>query len=209
MAATAAPSVIAAVQRTAPPISDEVRAQLAAERRRLQADPAARRYPADLSFPEKHVFRTEPGTWRRVRHNLPLPPEEATYGEEKAYRFAKRRWDATVAQPWFPGLPRDKAAEKLAAYLETVRDALGDAVIQFTPVPRHQECYFVTDSDVVAGYVETLMARGKGEFARVYKEQKARLVVGTEAFPNTDAGARLARAYAAQHGIEEIKLVKE
>lgn len=214
MAATPSASAVQSIVPSAPLISDAVRVQLAAERRRLAADPGVRQVPAELSFSAKHIYRTKPGTYRRVRHNLPMCPEEAAFGDEKTYRFAKRRWDVLVAQRWFPELERDKAAERLAAYLDTVRTALGDTKIKFTTVPRHQECYFVTNDDVVAGYLDALIAREAGEFREVYKEHKARLVVGmgtdkAEAFPNTELGSRLARAYAAEHGFDEIKLVKE
>lgn len=214
MAAVSSTSPVKPLAPSAPLISDAVRAQLAQERRRLAADPSVRHVPAELSFGARHVYRTRPGTYRRVRHNLPMCPDEATYGDEKAYRFALRRWKVLVAQSWFPDLPREEAADKLAAYLETVRDALGDTKLKFTTVPRHQECYFVTNDDVVAGYLDQLIERGIGEFAQVYKEHKARLVVGAgtdkaEAFPNTELGSRLARAYAAEHGFDEIKLVKE
>ena len=198
----------------APLVSDEVRARLALERRRLAADPGRVHLPAELSFSAKHVYRAKPGTYRRILHQLPMPPEESAAGDEKKYNFALRRWKATVAQPWFPDLEREKAAAKLKDYLEKVRDALGDTGLKFTSVPRHQECYFVTNSDVIADYLDTLIAKGIGEFAQVVKEHKVRLVVGmgtdkAEAFPNTEMGSRLARAYAAEHGLEEIKLVKE
>lgn len=197
-----------------PLISDEVRAQLNQERRRLAADPGRMHIPAELSFSAKHVYRAKPGTYRRILHQLPMPPEEAAAGDEKKFNFALRRWKATVARAWYPDLEMEPAAKKLTAYLEKVRDALGDTRLKFTTVPRHQECYFVTNSDVVAEYLDQLIARGKGEFAQVYREHKARLVVGlgtdkAQAFPNTELGSRLARAYAAEHGFGEIKLVNE
>lgn len=212
MAAT--PTQAMTIPASAPAISQETRVQLANERRRMIADPARMLIPAELSFSAKHVYRSRPGSYRRILHQLPMPPEEAAAGDEKKFNFQLRRWKALVAQPWFPDLPREEAAKKLIAYLDTVRDALGDTQLKFTHVPRHQECYFVTNDDTVAGYIDTLIARGTAEFAKVTKEQKARVVVGintekAQAFPNTDGGWRLARAYAAEHDITSIELVKE
>lgn len=202
------------VSQSIPVITPEVRAQLAMERKRLLADPGRAQLAAELTFSAKHIYRSKPGTHMHILHQLPMPPEEAASGDEKQFNFALRRWKAIVAQPWFPDLPREKAAEKLIAYLDGVRDALGDTQLKFTRVPRHKECYFVTNNDVIAGYIDRLIERKIGEFAHVYKEQKARVVVGlgtdlAQAFPNTDGGWRLARAYAAEHDITSIELVKE
>lgn len=199
---------------TAPLISPEVRAQLAMERRSLVADPNRMQIPAELQFSARHVYRSRPGTHRRILHQLPMPPEEARYGDEKRYRFDMRRWQQLVARQWYPDLTPEAAAKKLTAYLDQVRDALGDTQLKFTHVARHQECYFVTNDDTVAGYIDRLIANRTAEFANVTKEQKARVVVGintdkAQAFPNTDGGWRLARAYAAEHDITSIELVKE
>lgn len=202
-------------QPVAPLISKETRAALEIERRRLMADPALRHIPAEITFNAKHVYRARPGTYRRIVHFLPMPPEEAAAGDEKKYQFALRRWKATVAQKAYPDLPREDAAKKLTALLEKVRDALGDTQIKFTSIPRHQECFFGTNDDVIAAYIDGLIAKRTGEFAQVYKESgRVRIVVGmgtdkAEAFPNTETGRRMAHAYAAEHGIKTIEIVEE
>jgi hypothetical protein len=215
MAATATSSATIPASRTAPLISPEVRAQLAQERKRLAADPDRSTIPAELHLTAKYVFRAKAGTHRRITHRLPMPPEEAAYGDEKRYKFNKRRWDAIVAHKRYPDLTRDKAAEKLTAELDAVRDELADAKFKFTQIPRHVECFYATNSDVVGSYIMDLMDRKVGEFARVYREaNRSRVVVGlgtdlAEAFPNTEGGWRLARQYANTHGITNIELVGE
>jgi hypothetical protein len=200
---------------TVPLISPEVRAQLAQERKRIASDPSRETIPAELNLTATYVFRAKAGTYRRILHRLPMPPEEASYGDEKRYKFNKRRWDAIVAHKRYPDLTREKAADKLAAELDAVRDALGDAKLKFTQIPHHIECFYATNSDVVGEYLLGLITRKVGEFANVYREaNRSRVVVGfgtdlAQAFPNTEGGWRLARQYAADHGLIDIKLVEE
>jgi hypothetical protein len=209
--ATVASSHITNPASTAPLISPAVRQQLAQERKRLAADPDRGHIPAELNLTATYVFRAKAGTYRRILHRLPMPPEEASYGDEKRYKFNKRRWDAIVAHKRYPDLTREKAADKLAA----VRDALGDAKLKFTQIPHHIECFYATNSDVVGEYLLGLITRKVGEFANVYREaNRSRVVVGfgtdlAQAFPNTEGGWRLARQYAADHGLIDIKLVEE
>jgi hypothetical protein len=215
MAAVIAQSTTLPASRTAPLISPEVRAQLQQERRRIASDPSRETIPAELHLTAKYVFRSQAGTYRRIIHRVPMPPEEATYGDEKRYKFTKRRWDAVVAHKRYPELTREQAAEKLTAELDAVRDELGDAKFKFTNIPHHIECFYTTNSDVVGEYILGLMDRKVGEFAKVYREaNRSRVVVGmgteqAQAFPNTEGGWRLARQYANQHDIKQIELVGE
>ncbi len=208
-------SVLPQTRPAAPIITAEVRAQLAAERKRIAADPGRDHIPAELNLKGKYVFRSQAGTYRRIQHDLPMPPEEATYGDEKRYAFTKRRWDAGVAGKRYPEMERAKAAERLTDELWAVRDALGDAKFKFTQVPRHCECFYVTNNDVIGAYIMDLIDRRVGEFAKVYREaNRSRVVVGfgtdkAQAFPNTDGGWRLARQYAAANEITSIELVEE
>jgi hypothetical protein len=208
-------SHIANPASTAPLISPAVRQQLAQERKRLAADPDRGHIPAELNLTATYVFRAKAGTYRRILHRLPMPPEEASYGDEKRYKFNKRRWDAIVAHKRYPDLTREKASEKLAAELDAVRDALGDAKLKFTQIPHHIECFYATSSDVVGDYILGLMERKVGEFANVYREaNRSRVVVGfgtelAQAFPNTEGGWRLARQYANEHELTDIKLVED
>lgn len=215
MAAVASSRMTADVLQTAPRISDEVRAQLAQERKRLASDPGRIAVPAEHTVSAKYVYRTKPGTYRRVLHQLPMPPQETEAGDEKRFQFTYRRWKQRVArETWYPDLEADEAAEKLTKLLNDVHDALGDTQIKFTSIPRHQECFFPTNSPVVAGYLDELIKQGRGEFAQVYREHKVRLVVGlgtdkAQAFPNTELGSRAARAYAAEHGFTSIEFVSD
>jgi hypothetical protein len=215
MSAVAASSMIAEDRPSAPPITPETRAQLAKERLRLLADPARPSLPAEMNLSAKHVYRAKPGTYRRIKHNLPMPPEEKQAGDEKRFNYDLRIWKAKVAAAWYPDLEREAAAKKLTAYLNKVRDALGDTRFKFTQVPRHQECFYATNDEVIAGYIDDLIARGVGEFAQVYREGgRTRVVAGlgteqAKAFPNTASGRALAFEYANEHGITAIEIVEE
>lgn len=210
MAATAATRFTEARSMSYPAVTPETRAELAQEWKRLRADPDRAIAPAELTNDAKYLFRAKPGTYRKIVHTLPLAPEEAQYADEAKWKFALRNWKRLVAQPAFPGLSRDEAAKALTERLEEVRDALGDTRITFTTIARKQECYFPTENEVIANYIRGLIAQGVGEFAQVYEASgKARVVVGDKAYPDTETGWRLARSYAAQHNIEDIKLVKE
>lgn len=210
MAATATSPITQARPAAYPSITPETRAELANEWKRLRADPDRAVTPADLTNDATYLFRAKPGTFRKIVHSLPLAPEEAQYETEAKWMFALRNWKRLVAQPAFPDLDRDDAAKAMTARLEAVRDAIGDNRIIFTSIPRKQECYFPTESTVIAEYIRDLIARNVGEFAQVYEASgKARVVVGDKAYPDTETGWRLARSYAAQHGLTDIKLVKE
>lgn len=215
MAATPTQNATLPASRPAPMISAETRAHLAQERKRIAADPDRSRIPAELHLTGKYVFRAEAGTYRRIIHRVPMPPEEASYGDEIRYKFTKRRWDAKVAHARYPDLTREEATAKLTAELDAVRDALGDAKFKFTQIPRHVECFYVTSNDVIGDYIQDLIDRKVGEFARVYREANhSRVVVGfgteqAKAFPNTEGGWRLARQYAATNEITSIELVDE
>lgn len=213
MASTATRSM---TELTKPPatISKEVWAQLADERRRLMADPSANPVAADLTVSTAYLFRSKPGSHRRISHTLPMRPEEATYGDEKQFRFMDRRWQVLVAEPWmkplYPDLSRAEWADKMAEMLEELRDEIGGTRIKFSRITGRNECFLPTNNDKLATYIRRLMADGKGEFRDVYEvNPRVRLVVGDQAFPNTESGKRLALKYAEEQGIEEIKLLKE
>lgn len=208
MAATATRSLVEA-PRT-PVITDAVRKQLEQERLRMLADPSATLTPADLTSSSKYLFRSKPGTHKLIIHTLPMPPEEANYGDEKRYHFYARRWAVLVAQQYYPDLTRDEAVKRLSAELEELRNEIGDTQFKFSQITRRQECFLGTDSDRLATYIRKLIAMRKGEFAQVYEANpRARIVVGDETFPDTETGRRLAHAYAAEKGISEIKVLKE
>lgn len=209
MAATASSNVLK-IATSYPEIGPETRAQLALERKRLMQNPDGQRFPAELNHRERFVFRTRPGTHRLLQHDLPMPPNEAAYPDPRAHTFALRVWARLVAQPAFPNNSRDEAIKLMTAKMEDLYERLGDRRLLFTRVPYHVECYYATNDEVVAAYLRDLVARGVGDFKDVYEQSgRSRVVVGDKAFPDTQGGWGLARAYAAEHGIEDIKLVKE
>ena len=193
-----------------PVISQQTREKLSQERKRLASDPNALLVPADLSTNAKYVFRTKPHTYRQLVVTLPMPPDEANFpGEPAQFNFVKRRWDRLVGGPGLTGVDRDKAAAAKIAQLEAVRDELGDDRIVFVRIKRAVECYYPTDSPVIAGYLRGLMAEGKEPFNQIYEVSGlTRLVVGDTAFPNTELGRKLAFAHMAEHG-GDLKIVTE
>lgn len=159
--------------------------------------------PAELNRPERFIFRSQPRTFRRIVHQLDLPPEveendDTVVGRQK--RFLLRTWQR-----------RHKAdptgdAERLGYVAEQV----GGSVIAFREVARKWECWFATDDEQVAGYLRGLVTNKVGEFAHVYEQNgTARVVVGDTAFPNTEMGWRAAREHAQLIGVTDIKIVAE
>lgn len=207
MAATATANTNAPM-RLYPQISPEVRQRLLTERMRLISDPEGSKPPAELTVEARFLFRSYPGTVRGVSHNLDLPPVDT---EAKHYKHVRRRWEDRMAkQHAEKGETREQTVKRMEQYYQDLTSVnhLDRTMIVFTPVKRAQECFFATDDPMVAAYIRDLIARKVGEFAQVYEQNtRARVVVGNEAFPDTDAGWRLARQHAALTGQTDIKLV--
>lgn len=197
-----------------PAISQEVRDQISADRRRLLSTPEVATPPADLGFGGKYRFRSKPGTRKTILHTIPLKPEAATFKSDEHHAFALRTWGRIVAQSAFPDMERHAAIEAFAQKMYDLQDRLGDNMIRFARVPRHIECVFSTDDEKVAEYLRGLIASGQEPWDDVYEESgTSRVVVGAgdkaKAYPNTTAGWNAARAYAASSKQEDIKIVNE
>lgn len=213
--AAAATAPITLGVTNAPVISQETRRALEAERRRLMADPDRSLQPADLQVDATYVFRTNPGTYRRVVHDLPMKPEISSFKDDKRYEFALRQWTRLVAKPAFPkAASNEAAADSMAAMLENIREHLGDTRLIFTRIRRANESFYATDDEVIALYLRSLIAARVGEFAEIYEVSGRSRVVGgrgTEnemAFPDTTLGWNAARTYQREHG-GSIELVTE
>lgn len=205
---TATATTNASPMRLFPQISPETRQRLLAERMKLISDPEHAKPPADLTVEARYLFRSNPGTVRGVVHNLDMPPIDT---EAKHYKHVRRRWeDRMVRQYGKPGEKREAVVARAEKFFQELTgiEHLDRTMIVFSPVKRAQECYFATDDPMVAEYVRDLIARKVGEFVHVYEQNtRARVVVGDEAFPDTDSGWRLARQHAALHGITDITVV--
>jgi hypothetical protein len=208
MAVTAAQSTMP--RSPLPGISPAIREMLALERKRLKSDPLANPAPADLTVSNTFIFRSKPGSHRMIVHNLPMPPDEGQYATDAKYQFAKRTYIRLVAKKAYPELSGPEAFAKIAERMLDLQERIGDTRIFFVRVARHCECFYPTDDPVVAAYVRELIEAKVEPFNKVHEVSgKARVIVGEEAFPDTTLGWTMARQYAAEHEIADIKLVKE
>lgn len=101
----------------------------------------------------RHFFRTDPGNRSRsIRIPRPVMNHPNDPDGKKA-AFYQRQYEKKYTQA-----QRDR--------FEQIIEANGENVyIQFKPIPNKFEGYFETDSDLVASYVDELIANGSLPFA--------------------------------------------
>lgn len=101
----------------------------------------------------RHFFRTDPGNRSRAIRIPSLAPILRGDDDGKKAAFFQRRFEKKYTQA-----ERDRFQRVIEANNE-------DVYIRFKPIPNHFEGYFETESDVVASYVDELIAKGDLPFA--------------------------------------------
>lgn len=198
-------------------VSPATRAMLAQERIEIMRNPEKARTPAELTLSDRFIFRTDPSVpLRAMFHMLDIEPiyEPEDHSERGiARKFHWLSWRKRhIAQ--FQDSKKSKSLDQIAtaarAYYAQLIDEIGDKKIVFKRVKRHDECYFSTNSLIVAEYIRGLISANVGEFGHVYEQSGLeRIVVGERAFPATELGRKAAFKYAAEIGSDELKIVRE
>lgn len=189
--------------RSYPIVTNETMELMRQQQRQLIAQGVQGKPAAELTTTKRYVFRTKPDTYRHLVHQIDVKPyvdPDDTSPDGQRRKFILSRW-----------MLRHKAdpagdAERLQA----IADAAGGAIISFTTIRGHQECWFETDDAQLAAYLRDLVTRRVGEFAQVLESNgTARVVAGDMAFPNTEMGWKAAREHAQTAGVADIKIVTE
>jgi len=100
-----------------------------------------------------HFFRTDPGNRSRMIR-IPRPPlNHPNDPDEKKLAFYRRQFERkyTLAE-----------RERFDAIIEANHD---DPYIRFVPIPNRFEGFFETESNLVADYIDELIAKGDLPFA--------------------------------------------
>lgn len=198
-------------------VSPATRAVLAQERLEIMRNPAKAKQPAELTLMDRFIFRTEPSAEiRQMYHALDIEPiyEPEDHSERGIRRkFHWLSWRKRQVA-WFQDEKRSKTQDQIVkearAYYERLIDDIGDKKIVFKRVLRHDECYFSTNSALVADYIRKLIKMNVGDFGSLYEQSGLeRIVVGDTAFPATALGRAAAFKHAAELGIDELKIVRE
>lgn len=109
---------------------------------------------AAVSASRKYLFRTRPGTVRKLKIRIPMLPDSVrniddptrgrrNYGQEFAEKYAKMY-----------------SAEQRDVFAELV-DRIGDVYIEFTEVARKHQCFYETDDPMIADFIRSVIAGGK------------------------------------------------
>ena len=184
---------------TYPVVTNEMLDDMRAQQRELLRAPERTKPAVELFRKERYIFRSNQGL-SRIVHHLDVKPEVSGEGQEAVHRRLQlSSWNRRYKDD-------PQYGDKMADLVER----LGGTFISFQRVAKEKECFFATDDPVIAAYIRDLIARQVGEFAECYEESgTSRLVVGDKAFPNSPMGRQAAYEYAAQTGVEDIKIVQE
>lgn len=142
-------------------------------------EPEVPQQPAEIERISRFVFRTKPGTVRSQRLRIPGVPQVPVgrYLDKPEYR------DHLVAR-----YEKKYTAEQRATH-ERVREKVGGYFIEFTHLPRKQECVFQTDDDEVAQFIRDAVKESGNPFVYESVEaMKLRSMYTDATFPNTPEG---------------------
>jgi hypothetical protein len=183
-----------------PSVQDRSRAlmrKIRAEFKTLEQDEARAKRPAELVSDQKYIFRTRPGTVRKlvaVIDHVPFDRGLDEKDEEKLLRSFNRRHKKDMAH---------------AQLLQRVYEELGGQwLVHFIRVPGSVECWFGTDDEDVAALFRSFIAKGVDDWQNVYEQNPQQLLqVGDLYFPDTQDGQLAAFRYMAEINAPEIKRV--
>lgn len=102
----------------------------------------------------KYLFRTRPGTVRKLKLRIPAFPDAIRYIDEPQRGKGKygedfyRRWEHKYGK------------QALEAY-EDMKQAIGGVYIEFTEVANAHQCYYETDNEAVADFIRSVIATGR------------------------------------------------
>jgi len=146
--------------------------------------------PAWRPASKKHYFRTDPGN-RAYMHRIPSPAPSYVQdigredGKEPVKAFNQLRYESKYT------------AEQRAQHAAVIEANGGDRYIRFKTIPNRFEAYLETDSDVIADYLDMLIATG--EIKHVYRDARIPAGAGPQVPPHRAVAAlRLAQAQEAE-----------
>jgi hypothetical protein len=142
-------------------------------------EPEVTQAPGMVDRKAKYVFRTKPGTVRSQRIRIPGVPAVPVgrYLDKPEYRdHLRARYEGR-----YPASERELH--------DRVREKVGGFFIEFTHLPRKQECVFQTDDDEVAQFVrDTVKASGNPYVYESVEAMPLRSLYTEKTFPNTPDG---------------------